>query len=169
MTFTFARRACTLILLALTAITLAAMAWPALAAAAVVAAGTASPADAPLLELARLIYDGVTSGQLSYLGAAAGALVLVTRVLRQYGAQLVPWFGGDAGGTVLVLAGSLGGAVLTALLGGAAPSWSLAWYALGVAFAAGGGYAMVRRLVIHPLQSRVAAWPAPLRVLYRLA
>lgn len=166
MTFAFARRACTLILLALAAITLAAMAWPALAAA---ATGATSPADAPLLELARLIYAGVTSGQLSYWGAAAGALVLVTRVLRQYGAHLVPWLGGDAGGTVLVFGASLGGALLTAALGGASPSLALAATAFLVGATSAGGYATVRRLVIHPLSSRAATWPAPLRALYWLA
>lgn len=108
-------------------------------------------------DLARLIYDGVMSGQ--YFAAAAGALVLATAMLRRYGAQLLPWFASDAGGTVLTLTGSLGGALLTAAVGGAAVSWSLVWAALIVGFVAIGGYKTIKRLVIDPLRPRAANWP----------
>ena len=163
MSLVFARRCISLLLFAIAAIVLASMAWPAFAHA---ADGTPPPADVPLLDLARLIYQGVTSGQLSYFGAAAGVLVLVTRVLRSYGAQLVPWFGGDAGGTVLVFGGSLGGALLTAALGGASPSLSLMWTSLLVGASAAGGYSAIKRLVITPLRPRVASWPAWARAVF---
>lgn len=160
------RRSAHVLLFALLAIFLGSMAWPALAGAD--ASGTPT-VDQPLLELARIVYVGVTTGGLSgWLVAVTGALVIATRLLRGYGAQLVPWLATDAGGTVLVAAGSLAGALLTVLLAGVSPSWSLVGWALAIAWGASGGYAAIKRLVIEPLRPRVAAWPTFARALFRL-
>lgn len=97
-----------------------------------------------VLELARPVFDAVMAGQ--YPLAAALALVLLVAVARKWLAPRVPFFGSDAGGALLALAGSFGGAVATALLAGATLSWSVAWTALGVAFTAAGGYSLVKRL-----------------------
>lgn len=168
MTIASLRRSAHVLLFALLAILLGSMAWPAVAGADALVP-TVPPEEQPLIELARIVYDGVTTGGLSgWLVAVAGALVITTRVLRGYGAQLVPWLATDAGGTSLVAVGSLAGAMLTALLAGVSPSWSLVGYAAGVAFAASGGYAALKRLVITPLVERSSSWPSWARALYRL-
>ena len=153
------RRAEPPILIALLVAALAFIAMPALA-----LAGAVSPSDQPVIDLARLIYEGVIGGH--YFAAAAGALVLVTAVLRRYGAQLIPWLASDVGGTALAFAGSLGGALLTAALGGAHLSWWLAWQAFQVGAAAVGGYVALKRLVINPLRPRAASWPTWARAIF---
>ncbi|MGL5361524.1 MAG: hypothetical protein ACRDBH_01495, partial [Bosea sp. (in: a-proteobacteria)] len=134
MTFASLRRSAHVLLLALLGFLLASMAWPVLAGADALVP-TVPPDEQPLLELARIVYEGVTTGGLSgWLVAVAGALVITTRLLRGYGAQLVPWLATDAGGTALVAVGSLAGAMLTALLAGVSPSWSTFGWALAIAW-----------------------------------
>lgn len=129
------------------------------------ALAAAGPPD-PVLDLARVIYDGVMSGQ--YFAAAAGALVLAVSLARRFGAPLVPWLATDAGGAVLSLGGSLGGSLLTAALAGEAVSLGLIWTAAVVAFFASGGYSTVKRLVIAPLRARSTGWPSWARALLAL-
>lgn len=168
MTFASLRRSAHVLLLALLGFLLASMAWPVLAGADALVP-TVPPDEQPLLELARIVYEGVTTGGLSgWLVAVTGALVITTRVLRGYGAQLVPWLATGVGGAALVFVGSLGGAMLTAVLGGAAPSWSIVWYAAGIAFFAAGGYTTIKHAVIEPLRPRAASWPTFARLLFRL-
>lgn len=55
---------------------------------------------------------------------------------------------------------SLSGALATVLLAGDSPSWEMVKTAAGIAFAAAGGYALVKKLLVPYLQSFAAthAW-----------
>lgn len=128
--------------------------------------GTAMAASLPdaesLIDLARPVLAAVKSGQ-GY-AAAALALVLMTALARRFGAKRWPWLNSDAGGSLLTLVGSFGGAVATALAAGSLPTLGLAWTAFGVAVAASGGYTMVKRLIVPGLvwlQSRLPGWAQP--------
>lgn len=127
-------------------------------------AGALAPEEASLLDLARPVLDALLAGQPGL--AALLALVLATAAARRYGAKRWPWLGTDAGGTLLVLLGSFGGAGASLMYGGAAFGLSLMWTALLLAFAAAGGYTAVKRLVIvpllRPLRDRAPAWLKPI-------
>jgi hypothetical protein len=130
-----------------------------------VAAAPAATPDPGLLDLARPVYEAVLHGQW-YL-AAALALVLVVALVRRYAGPRVPFLHSDAGGALLALVGSYGGAVATALAaGGAVFSAHLAWVALTVAIAAAGGYSLIKKLIITPFlvpwAAKAPAWLKPL-------
>lgn len=120
--------------------------------------------DEPLLGIARIIYESLLGHH--YFAAMAGALVLLTAILRRVGVRVTPWFGTDLGGTLLVFGNAVGGALLAAALGGGALSLTLLGSAVVVGGAAAGGYTAVKRLVITPLRRRSARWPAWLRYLF---
>lgn len=113
--------------------------------------------------LVKPVYEAIMSG--NYTLAAAMALVLAVAVLRKYGAKRWPFLASDAGGSLLALLGSFGGAVGTALMAGAAISGGLLWSAAGIAFAASGGYTLVKRLlvdpVLKPLFDKAPGWLKP--------
>lgn len=117
------------------------------------AAASTGVAETGWLELAEPVYRAILAGQ--YWAAAAFALVLATAGARRLLAPRVPFFRSDAGGTLLLVLGSFGGALGTAILaaGVTAPSLAMAKAALWIAFAAGGGYTAVKRLVLP-----VALW-----------
>lgn len=116
------------------------------------AAGAAtSAADEPsLLELLRPVYDAFRGGH--YIAAGALALVFAVAIAKRYAPGKVGAFlHSDAGGVVATLAISFG-ASLAAFTGAGQPwSWSIAWTAGGVAFAAAGSYAMIKKLLVEPL------------------
>lgn len=118
------------------------------------AAGVVTPDAGSLLDLAKPILAAVMSGQW-WLGAAT-ALVFAVAVARRYLVERIPFLASDAGGAVLTLVGSFGGAVATALAAGGAVSLGLMWTALGVAAMAAGGYSLVKKLLVDPL--RASRW-----------
>ncbi len=110
------------------------------------AAGTASPDDGSLLDLARPVFDAVMHGQW-WLGASL-AVVLLCAAARKYlpdnyGGKFIR---GDVGGVLLAFMMSFGGAVATALTAGAAMSGLVALTALKIALAAAGGYTVIHKL-----------------------
>jgi hypothetical protein len=121
----------------------------------------AATEDGGLLDLARPLFDAVMSGNYAY--AAALALVLGVALARRYGSKRWPWLGGDTGGSLLVLLGSFGGAVATALAGGAGLSLALFWTACKVAAGASGGYTLIKRLAIPLLRQVIGKLPKVLQ------
>lgn len=86
-----------------------------------------------------------------YAYAAALALVLLVALVRRYAGPRWPWLHTDAGSSVLVLLGSFGASLATALSGGAPLTLNIAWAALGVATTAAGGYALLKQLLVTPI------------------
>jgi hypothetical protein len=127
------------------------------------AAGAVAPADGSLLDLARPIFDAVMHGQ--YWIAASLALVMLTALARKYGTGKLPFLATGAGAAILVLVGSFGGALATALLAGSAISLGLAFTALKVAFAAAGGFSLAKSLVaplLRKIQAKAPIWAQPI-------
>jgi len=114
-----------------------------------------------LEDLARPLFDAVMSGHYAY--AASCALVLLVAVARKWGKGWWPWLGGDAGGSFLVLLGSFGGALATALAGGGPVSLALVWTACKVAAGASGGYTLIKRLLVPALRRMVSKLPKALQ------
>lgn len=126
------------------------------------AAGAVSPDDGSLLDLARPVLDAIMSGH--YAAGAALALVLAVALARRYGVRYLPWLASDEAGAALVLAGSFGGAMATALLAGAPLSLALAWMSLQVAAGGAGVYVLAKKLLTRPLrwlQGKLPAWARP--------
>lgn len=111
------------------------------------------------LSLFQDLYQAVMSGQ----GALAAALALVAAVfvLRKFVAPMVPFFGTDAGGALLVLLTSETGALLTAVAAAGGKfehvTGALLLKALQVGFAAAGGWAVLKKLVA-PAAAAAWAW-----------
>ncbi len=125
------------------------------------AAGAVAPADGSLLDLAKPVLDAVMHGQ--WFLAAAGALVLTAALAKRQLAPHVPWLRTDWGAALLVVVGSFGGAVFTALVAagpGAVMSSALAYTAIKVALAAAGGYSLLKPL-IKLAQAQAPAWLQP--------
>lgn len=123
------------------------------------AAGAVAPDDGSLLDLARPVYDAIMGGH--YIAAAAFALVLAVALVRRYApdkSKVQTFVHSDAGAAVTTLLMAFGGAMATATLGGAAWHWAMLWTSATVAFAAAGSYAIIKKLVIEPLQA--SAWYA---------
>lgn len=119
--------------------------------------------EMPLLEMAKPILDAVRGGQ--GVLAAALALVFCVSLARRYGGKRFPFLMSDAGGSALTLLGGFGGALATALMAGTVPSFGLAMTALGVAFAAAGGYTMIKRLAVpamRAMQAKLPTWAQPI-------
>lgn len=124
----------------------------------------ASESSESIMDLAKPVYDAFVDGQ--PMLAAALALVLAVALARKYLAPRWKFLATDAGGALLVLLGAMGSAFAAALAGGASLSLALTWQALGVAVTAAGGYTLIKRLIINPLQGKGPAWlRAALRVL----
>ena len=104
-----------------------------------------------LLDFLRPIADAVLGGE--YALASALALVFAVVLARRYGAKVWPFLGTGPGAAILVLLGSFGGALATALTG-AGLSWGLVQAALLVAVSAAGGYSLARTLVLKPLLAK---------------
>lgn len=132
------------------------------------AQATGVPDAGELIELAKPVYQAIMSGQ--YWSAAALALVVVCGAIRAYLAPRVPFFRTDAGGTLLLLLASFGGAVATLLAaaGLTAPTWQLCVAAFGVAASAAGGYTMVKRLALPVLAWLERLSPPWLKPLFQL-
>lgn len=105
--------------------------------------------DTSLLELARPVLDAMLASNPGL--AAALALVLIAALARRYGARAWPWLATDAGGALIVLVGAFGGAAASTLYQGGAWSPTMAWAAFKIAAATGGGYSLVKRLVVDPV------------------
>lgn len=119
------------------------------------AAGAATPDDGSLLDLARPVFDEIMKGH--YIAAAAFSLVLAVALFKRYApGKLGAFAHSDAGGALTTLLMSFGGAVATATMGGATWHWSMLWMSATVAFAAAGGYTMLKILIVEPL--RASAW-----------
>ncbi len=125
-------------------------------------AATAVAPDGDLLGLLKPIYDAVMSG--NKWAAAALALVAVVALLRKYVAPRWAFLMGDAGGSLLALLASFGGASATALLAGAGMSWALLWMSVKVALTAAGGYTLIKRLIVGPLMPLINKLPAWARI-----
>lgn len=116
------------------------------------AAGSTLPEDTSLLDLARPVYDQIMAH--NYLAAAALALVFMVALVKRYApGKLGAIVHSDAGGAATTFLMSLGGAVATATIGGATWHWSMLSTAGLVAFAAAGGYTLIKKLIIEPLRS----------------
>ncbi len=115
------------------------------------AAGAVTPEDGSLLDLARPVLEAILHGQW-WLGASL-ALVFVCTAARKYGASRFPFLGSGAGGALLVLLSSFGGAMATALTaaGTNAVTWALMLMAGKVALVAAGGYSLIKTLAVDPL------------------
>lgn len=126
-----------------------------------VAAQVVDPAGdgSGIVEAIRPLYDAVLSGRWAF--AACISLVLLTTVLRRYGAKYLPWLGTDEGGASLLLAGSFGGALATALGAAQWPTAGMLWTALTVAVSAAGGYTLVKKLGVPLLERLAKVLPAP--------
>lgn len=121
------------------------------------AANAIDPADGSL-DVAKAVYDALHGGHYAY--AAAMALVVAVALLRKYGGSAIPALHTDAGSALLVLGGSFGAALAATLAGGGPLTWPLAWSAACVAFAAAGGYATIKKLVVTPLLPKLPPWLA---------
>lgn len=77
----------------------------------------------------------------------AALLLTVCMVVLSRVREKVKWFKGDRGGSVLVMALAMAGAVATALMTDAKMDWKLFVGAAGVAWTAAGGYTWAKRLI----------------------
>lgn len=127
------------------------------------AAGAVAPDEGSLLDLARPIFDQVMAGH--YIAAAALSLVFLVALAKRYApGKYGDFIRGDVGGSLMTLLGSFGGALSLATIGGAPWTWGMLTTALTVAFAAAGGYALIKKLIVEPLvkstwyQTKAPAW-----------
>jgi hypothetical protein len=106
--------------------------------------------DQPSGDLAEMILTAITGGQ--YRLATAIALVLAVRLAREYAPKTGPlsFLRSGAGAAVLVLLGSFGAAIATAIIAGVTVTAALL-PALGVAVAAAGGFSLVKKLGVPVL------------------
>ncbi len=111
-----------------------------------------------IADLAKPVLDAVMSGQ--YAFAAALALVFAVALVRRYGGSRWPLLASKKAAPYMVLVGSFGAALATALSAGASLSWLMAWSALTVAAGAGYGYALIKP-IFAALQKRAPAWMSP--------
>ncbi len=118
------------------------------------AAGAVAPDDGSLLDLGKPVYDAIMSH--NYWLAASLALVFAATAFKQYApGRAGKWANTDAGGSLLVLLIGFGGALGTGLMaqGTAAMSTALLVSAAKVALCAAGGYSMIKKLVVDPLEN----------------
>lgn len=115
-----------------------------------VAAGAAEASDGSLMDLFTPVVDAFRGGD--YPFAAAVMLVFLVAVTKKYGGNRFPFLASGKGNALLVLLGSFGGAMATALAGEGTLSGHVAWTATGIAVAAAGGYSLIKTLIVEPLQ-----------------
>lgn len=111
------------------------------------AANTIGLPEDPLFMLAPII-DAFRGGQYWYAGSLA--LVGIVAALRLWGAKYTTWFASDQGGAALALLGSFALTLATNLASGITPTLEIVKTALLIAFAASGGYSVIKRLLITP-------------------
>lgn len=135
---------------------------------AIAAQATGVPDATELLQLAKPVYEAILAGQ--YWAAAAFALVLTVGLCRWYVVPRVQFFRSDPGGVLLAFLASFGGALGTHLLavGLTVPTLAMVWAAIGVGFAAIGGYMTAKRLVIPAVEWLAERSPPWLAVILRL-
>ncbi len=93
----------------------------------------------------QLLVNAAMSGRWPLLVALA--LVGIVWLLRKLVAPKVPFFATGEGGAVMNLATSFTLALATALLPGAAFTWSLLWVALQASLVASGGWSLLKYLL----------------------
>jgi hypothetical protein len=121
--------------------------------------------DGSIGDLLRPVYDAIIAGD--YAFAIASAIVLLAAVLRRWGSKVLPWFGTQPGGVAILMIGSFGASLSTALAAGEPISWDLVYGAFKTAAVAGSLYSWLKRLVIDPLRPWMETKaPAPLRYVY---
>ncbi len=116
------------------------------------AAASTGADDAPIMELAKPVWEAIT--QERWWLAASLALVLAVAAFKRYAPGRAKEFANsDAGGALLVLLGSFGAGLASGLMavGTNAISWVLVYAAVKVAIVAAGGYSLVKKLIIEPL------------------
>jgi hypothetical protein len=121
------------------------------------AAVSSTTGDGSAFDLLRPVYDAFAGGHYAYAGMLA--LVLVVALLKRYAPAkygISAFVHGDAGGSLLTLLASFGGAMATSLAGGAGISFAMAKTATLIAVGAAGGYAMIKKLIVEPLRN--SAW-----------
>lgn len=123
------------------------------------AAGAASPDDGSVFDLLAPVLNAFTGGQ--WLVGAALGLALAAGLAAKYGSKRFPFLGTGPGRALLVLTGSFGGAVATAIKAGAMPSLGMFGLALKVALVAAGGYSLIKTL-IGPLVDKLPSWARPI-------
>lgn len=121
--------------------------------------------DVSILDLARPIYDALASHQYSL--TAMLVIVLLVALTKRYLGDKVPWLHSDAGGSALVLVGTMASAMAAGLLApGATITWMLLKTAALTGVSAAGGYAMIKNLLItpflKPLAAKAPAWLQPI-------
>lgn len=125
-------------------------AGPAAAPTASAASSAAAPmpsldSDGGLTAAAKWVWGNVVEGH--WWPMAAGMLVIVVWLLRKYGGKYITWFTTDKGGACLALGTSMVGAVLNALMAGQAITVKAVMTAVGVGFAAAGGWTTLKRIL----------------------
>lgn len=134
------------------------------------ASGAVVPEDGSLLDLAKPVYEAIMGGQF-WLAAMFGLVFAVTAAKRYLPGKAGEFVNGDVGQPLTVLLLSFGGAGATALLAagpGAVLTGALAWAALKIAFAAAGGYTMLKALLAPLLQKWAEKAPAWLKPVFSL-
>lgn len=111
------------------------------------AASVVDPGDGSL-DVARSLYEALTGGHYAWVGALT--LVAAVALLRKFGGSRFPQLHTDAGAALLTLGGSFGAAMSAAFAGGGHVSWTMVAAAGATAFAAMGGYAALKKLVVDP-------------------
>jgi hypothetical protein len=114
------------------------------------------------LDYVRPLYDAIVSG--NYWLAAALALIVVVALARRYIAPHVPFLQTKLGIALMVLFGSFGGALATAITAGATPGFALVYPALAIAATAAGGYTLLKELlapVLEKLKAKSPKWLHP--------
>lgn len=114
--------------------------------------------DGNIWDLAKPVLDAVKGGQ--YAFAAALGLVFLVAAIRKYHGTRWPFLNTDAGGALLTLVASFGGAMATgmAATGAKALTFGLAWASVGIAVMAAGGYSLIKKMLVDPLLA--SAWYA---------
>ena len=110
----------------------------------------AAPAD-PAKDLegwAKATYAAVKAGK--WLAVAGFVLMGAVLITRRFGGEVWPWLKTDRGGVAATLALSFFGALAHSLAADTGPSWSTLLAALGVAWAASGGWSQIKRLIKPP-------------------
>lgn len=130
------------------------------------AAGAVAPANTSLLDLAKPVYEAISSGH--YIACAALALILAMALVRRYapslpkvGTAIGKFLNSDAGNAISTLVVSFAGAVATGAAAGVhwgGLSTHLLWTSLLVGVTAVGGYEVLLHLLAGPVLSKLEAW-----------
>ena len=136
------------------------------------AAGAVAPSSGSLLDLAKPVYEAISSGH--YIACAALALILAMALVRRYapkylGATVAKFVNSDAGNAISTLVVSFLGAVATGTAAGVhwgGLSTHLLWTSLLVGVTAVGGYEVLLHLLAGPvlakIETKLPAWMQPI-------